>query len=97
MTILDVDLVVRSVGYRGEPMPEVLRLTGQQCIPNVDGRVMDGDTAYRCTSRVDQAGTDRDHRHQQEVRAVEPSRRCWQIVRQGLLTCPQTDRLWSIY
>ena len=42
---LDVDLVVRSVGYRGEPMPEVPFDSGNNVIPNVDGRVMDGDTA----------------------------------------------------
>ena len=41
---LDVDLVVRSVGYRGEPMPEVPFDSDNNVIPNVDGRVMDGDT-----------------------------------------------------
>ena len=40
-----MDLVVRSVGYRGEPMPEVPFDSGNNVIPNVDGRVMDGDTA----------------------------------------------------
>ena len=42
---LDVDLVIRSVGYRGEPMPEVPFDSDDNVIPNVDGRVMDGDTA----------------------------------------------------
>lgn len=38
----DVDLVVRSVGYRGEPMPGVPFDPTANVIPNIDGRVTDG-------------------------------------------------------
>lgn len=41
---LAVDLVVRSVGYRGTPMPGVPFDAERNVIPNVDGRVVDGDT-----------------------------------------------------
>ena len=39
---LDVDLVVRSVGYRGEAMPGVPFDPTSNVIPNIDGRVTDG-------------------------------------------------------
>jgi len=38
---LDVDLVVRSVGYRGEAMPGVPFDPTSNVVPNVDGRVTD--------------------------------------------------------
>ena len=41
---LPVDLVVRSVGYRGTPMPGVPFDPGANVIPNRDGRVVDGST-----------------------------------------------------
>ena len=40
---LPVDLVVRSVGYRGIAMPGVPFDSGRNVIPNRDGRVLDGD------------------------------------------------------
>lgn len=40
---LPVDLVVRSVGYQGTPMPGVPFDAQRNVIPNVDGRVTDGD------------------------------------------------------
>lgn len=43
-TSLPVDLVVRSVGYRGTAMPGVPFDTQNNVIPNLDGRVVDGAT-----------------------------------------------------
>ena len=40
---LPVDLVVRSVGYRGMALPGVPFDSGRNVIPNRDGRVLDGD------------------------------------------------------
>ena len=39
------DLVVRSVGYRGVPLPGVPFDERRGVVPNVDGRVIDGETA----------------------------------------------------
>lgn len=39
-----VDMVVRSVGYRGTPMPGVPFDSQRNVIPNVEGRVMDAET-----------------------------------------------------
>ena len=44
---LPVDLVVRSVGYRGTAMPGVPFDPDRNVIPNVDGRVVDGDAVVR--------------------------------------------------
>jgi ferredoxin--NADP+ reductase len=44
---LPVDLVVRSVGYRGTAMPGVPFDPDRNVIPNIDGRVMDGSEAIR--------------------------------------------------
>lgn len=40
---LATDLVIRSVGYRGEPVPGVPFDSSRGVIPNVDGRVLDGE------------------------------------------------------
>jgi ferredoxin--NADP+ reductase len=44
---LAVDLVVRSVGYQGTAMPGVPFDPDRNVIPNVDGRVVDGDGVVR--------------------------------------------------
>ncbi len=44
---LPVDLVVRSVGYRGTAMPGVPFDSRSNVIPNRDGRVLDGDEVVR--------------------------------------------------
>lgn len=40
---IDVDLVVRSVGYRGRPLPGIPFDDSQGVIPHQDGRVLEGD------------------------------------------------------
>jgi len=40
---LDTDVVVRSVGYRGEPISGLPFDTSRGVIPNADGRVLDGE------------------------------------------------------
>ncbi|AKT52282.1 FAD-dependent oxidoreductase [Arsenicicoccus sp. oral taxon 190] len=43
LTTLDVQLVLRAVGYRGSPLPEVPFDGTRAVIPNVEGRVVDLD------------------------------------------------------
>jgi ferredoxin--NADP+ reductase len=44
---LPAQLVVRSVGYRGVPLPGVPFDDRRHVVPNVDGRVVDGDDVVR--------------------------------------------------
>lgn len=41
--LIEVDMVVRSVGYRGTPLPGVPFDPNRNVVPNIDGRVVDGD------------------------------------------------------
>ena len=59
---LPVQLVVRSVGYRGVPTPGLPFDDKSATIPNTGGRV-EG-TPQRIRRRVDQARADRCDRHQ---------------------------------
>ena len=63
-------LVFRSVGYRGMPLPGVPFDEQRATIPNDHGRVLDGAgrraTPRRVRLRLDQARPQRHHRHEQE-------------------------------
>ena len=45
--VIAADLVVRSVGYRGEPLPGLPFDERKGVIPSLDGRVLDGDAPMR--------------------------------------------------
>ncbi len=60
---LDAGLVLTSIGYRGKPIRDLPFDESAAVVPNEGGRVVPG--AY--VAGLDQAGTDRLHRHQQVV------------------------------
>ena len=69
---IECGLVMRSIGYRGEPVDDVPFEPKRGLIRNEGGRVTDEDgvpLARRVRRRLDQAWPVRRHRHEQEGRA----------------------------
>ena len=69
--VIPCGLVIRSIGYRGRPLPGVPFDERRGLIRNEGGRVCDEDGARaprRVRGRLDQARAVGCHRHQQEVR-----------------------------
>ncbi len=68
---IDCGLVLRSVGYRAVPLPDVPFDERHFVLPNERGRVLSADgepVAGRLRGRLDQARPDRDPRHEQARR-----------------------------
>ena len=74
---IECGLVLRSVGYRAVPLPDVPFDERNYVLPNEQGRVVDADTRRsrprRLRRRLDQARPDRHPRHQQARRRRRPS------------------------